>query len=202
MARDPDRLGRAAARAGGGLETHQGDASKDQDVRAFFDRVGTVDHVVLSAGSPTFGPLAAVDIDTGLDWLSNRLRAILLAARHARWAQSGSLTLLGASAVRRPRPGGGLIGALARSTEYLAETLALELAPVRVNVIAPGFVPTPLTEQALGDRLPARVAELRQSLPTGHVVEPDDVASLIVHVMLNPAMTGSVIPIDSGQILA
>ncbi len=60
-----------------------------------------------------------------------------------------------------PRPGGGLLGAPAKTTEYLAETLALKLAPVRANVIAPGFVTTPLAERSLGDRLPSRILELQ-----------------------------------------
>lgn len=202
MARDKERLARAATGAGEGMHTQAGDASNERDVEAFFAATGGIDHLLLSAGSPMFAPVATMDIDAGLQWLADGLRSILLSARHAPWVNGGSLTLMSASAVRRPRPGGGLLGALARSTEYLAETLALELAPVRVNVIAPGFVPTPLTERMLSDHLPARVSELQQSLPTRRVTEPNDIASLILQVMINPAITGAVIPIDGGQILA
>ena len=77
--------------------------------------------------------------------------------------------------------------------------LALELAPIRVNVIAPGFVDTPLSASVLGDQLDARRAELRATLPIGRVVGPADVAALAVHLMTNTALTGATYDIDGGQ---
>ena len=77
--------------------------------------------------------------------------------------------------------------------------LALELAPIRANVIAPGFVDTPLSASLLGDQLDARRAELRATLPIGRVVGPADVAALAVHLMTNTALTGATYDIDGGQ---
>jgi NAD(P)-dependent dehydrogenase (short-subunit alcohol dehydrogenase family) len=73
----------------------------------------------------------------------------------------------------------------------LTKSLALELAPVRVNLIAPGFVDTPLSASLLGDHLDKRREQLRTTLPIGRVVEPADVAALAVHIMTNTALTGS-----------
>ena len=81
----------------------------------------------------------------------------------------------------------------------LTQSLALELAPVRVNLIAPGFVDTPLSAAILGDRLDARRDELRATLPIGRVVGPADVAALAVHLMTNTAVTGATFDIDGGQ---
>ena len=81
----------------------------------------------------------------------------------------------------------------------LARNLALELAPVRVNVIAAGFVDTPLSAALLGERLDERREELRTTLPIGRVVGPEDVAALAVHLMTNTAITGATVDIDGGQ---
>ena len=81
----------------------------------------------------------------------------------------------------------------------MAENLALELAPVRVNVIAAGFVDTPLSAVLLGDELENRRNHLRTTLPIRRVVGPEDVAALAVHIMINTALTGATYDIDGGQ---
>jgi NAD(P)-dependent dehydrogenase (short-subunit alcohol dehydrogenase family) len=78
-------------------------------------------------------------------------------------------------------------------------SLALEFAPVRVNLIAAGFVDTPLSASLLGDGLDARRDQLRATLPIRRVVGPDDVAALAVHIMTNTALTGATYDIDGGQ---
>ncbi|HSO52587.1 MAG TPA: SDR family oxidoreductase, partial [Actinomycetes bacterium] len=74
-----------------------------------------------------------------------------------------------------------------------------ELAPIRVNLIAAGFVDTPLSSSLLGDQLEARREQLRTALPIGRVVGPADVAALAVHLMTNTAVTGATFEIDGGQ---
>ena len=81
----------------------------------------------------------------------------------------------------------------------MAENLALELAPVRVNVIAAGFVDTPLSASLLGDELENRRNQLRTTLPIRRVVGPADVAALAVHIMANTALTGATYDVDGGQ---
>jgi NAD(P)-dependent dehydrogenase (short-subunit alcohol dehydrogenase family) len=81
----------------------------------------------------------------------------------------------------------------------LTAGLAGEIAPVRVNLIAAGFVDTPLSASLLGDQLEARREQLRAKLPIGRVVGPEDVAALAVHLMTNTALTGATYDIDGGQ---
>ena len=102
---------------------------------------------------------------------------------------------------RRPPPGVGLglVSAITAAMPALIASLALELAPVRVNLIAAGFVDTPLSASLLGDGLDARREQLRATLPIGRVVGPDDVAALAVHLMTNTALTGATYDIDGGQ---
>jgi NAD(P)-dependent dehydrogenase (short-subunit alcohol dehydrogenase family) len=77
--------------------------------------------------------------------------------------------------------------------------LALEIAPVRVNLIAAGFVDTPLSARLLGDQIEARREDLRNTLPIRRVVGPEDVAALALHLMTNTALTGATYDIDGGQ---
>jgi NAD(P)-dependent dehydrogenase (short-subunit alcohol dehydrogenase family) len=92
-----------------------------------------------------------------------------------------------------------IIAAGTAALPALVANLALEIAPVRINLIAAGFVDTPLSASLLGDRLDERRDELRSTLPIGRVVGPADVAALAVHVMTNTALTGATYDIDGGQ---
>jgi NAD(P)-dependent dehydrogenase (short-subunit alcohol dehydrogenase family) len=101
--------------------------------------------------------------------------------------------------VRRPALGMSIAGAVTAALPALTANLALEIAPVRVNLIAPGFVDTGLSAELLGDQLEKRRNQLRATLPIGRVVGPADVAALAVHIMTNTALTGATYDIDGGQ---
>ena len=81
----------------------------------------------------------------------------------------------------------------------IVRNLALEIAPIRVNVLAAGFVDTPLSADLLGDGLDARREQLRTTLPIARVVGPEDVAALAIHLMTNTALTGATYDVDGGQ---
>jgi NAD(P)-dependent dehydrogenase (short-subunit alcohol dehydrogenase family) len=100
---------------------------------------------------------------------------------------------------RRPGIGLEIAAVLAAGLPGLTANLALELAPVRVNLIAAGFVDTPLSASLLGDDLEQRRNQLRAELPIRRVVEPADVAALAVHLMTNTALTGATYDIDGGE---
>jgi NAD(P)-dependent dehydrogenase (short-subunit alcohol dehydrogenase family) len=106
---------------------------------------------------------------------------------------------MGGTGGRRIALGLGIASAVTAALPALTASLALELAPVRVNLIAPGFVDTPLSARILGDGIEARREQLRTTLPIGRVVGPEDVAALAVHLMTNTALTGATYDIDGGQ---
>jgi NAD(P)-dependent dehydrogenase (short-subunit alcohol dehydrogenase family) len=110
----------------------------------------------------------------------------------------GTLLLIGGIG-GRSATAGAVVAAVSTALPALTKSLALELAPVRVNLIAPGFVDTPLSAAILGNRLDARRDELRATLPIGRVVGPTDVAALAIHLMTNTAVTGATFDIDGGQ---
>jgi NAD(P)-dependent dehydrogenase (short-subunit alcohol dehydrogenase family) len=111
----------------------------------------------------------------------------------------GSLVFMTGTGARRPARGNALIGTTTAAEPALIANLALDIAPVRINLIAAGFVDTPLSASVLGDDLEARRDQLRATLPIGRVVGPADVAALAVHIMINTALTGATFDIDGGQ---
>jgi NAD(P)-dependent dehydrogenase (short-subunit alcohol dehydrogenase family) len=106
---------------------------------------------------------------------------------------------MGGTGGRSVATGMALISALTAALPAMARNLAFELAPIRVNVIAAGFVDTPLSTQLLGEKIEDRRNQLRTKLPIRRVVGPADVAALAVHLMTNTALTGATYDIDGGQ---
>jgi NAD(P)-dependent dehydrogenase (short-subunit alcohol dehydrogenase family) len=199
--RDPDRL-RSAASALGALSTAAFDANDPAALEAFFARLdGPIDHVMATAGRPYYAPLHEMDFDAARRALHDHPMLMLGVARHAagKVRPGGTLLFIGGTGGRRTGVGLGVIAAVTAALPALAANLALEIAPVRVNLIAPGFVDTPLSASLLGDQLDERRDELRATLPIGRVVGPADLAALAVHIMANTALTGATYDIDGGQ---
>jgi NAD(P)-dependent dehydrogenase (short-subunit alcohol dehydrogenase family) len=199
--RDPERLERAAQDLGA-RSTAAFDATDRAALQQFFAGLpDPIDHVLVSAGGPHYGPLLEMDADAVREALSDHVVLALEVARHVagRMRPGGALLLIGGTGGRRIGHGLGIASAATAALPPFAAALALELAPVRVNVIAPGFVDTPLSASLLGDDLDARREELRTTLPIGRVVGPADVAALAVHLMVNTALTGATYDVDGGQ---
>jgi NAD(P)-dependent dehydrogenase (short-subunit alcohol dehydrogenase family) len=199
--RDPARLERAAAEVGA-AGTAAFDAADRAALGRFIDGLpATVDHVMVTAGGPYYAPLAELEHDRAVrDFEMHLWLPVALAQRMAgRVPPGGSLVFIGGTGGRRPGPGLALMTAMTAALPALTANLALELAPVRVNLIAAGFVDTPLSASLLGDGLEQRRQQLRATLPVGRVVQPADVAALAVHLMTNSALTGATYDIDGGQ---
>ena len=120
-------------------------------------------------------------------------------AAASKMKEGGSLVFMGGTGGRRITKGLGIVSAATAALPPFTAALALELAPIRVNLIAAGFVDTPLSASLLGDQLEERRSKLRATLPIGRVVGPADVAALAVHIMTNTALTGATYDIDGGQ---
>ncbi len=199
--RDPERLKAAAAEVGAtGVVSF--DANDSRELERFFAGLGgPIDHVMATAGGPYYAALADIDFDEARRALQEHPMLMVGVARFAKVRPGGSLTFMGGTGGRRPDRGIGITSAMTVALPALAASLALEVAPVRLNLIAAGFVDTPLSASLLGDQLEERRTELRTTLPIGRVVQPDDVAALAVHLMTNTALTGATYDIDGGQSL-
>jgi NAD(P)-dependent dehydrogenase (short-subunit alcohol dehydrogenase family) len=199
--RNPERLEQAANELGA-LSTAAFDVTDTASVKRFFeDLSGPIDHVLVTGPGPSYVPLLEMDADQVRGALADHVVVGLEVARNAapKMRPGGTLLLMGGTGGRRISRDLGLVSAATAVLPPFAATLALELAPIRVNLIAAGFVDTPLSASLLGDGLDARRDELRETLPIRRVVEPADVAALAVHLMINTAVTGATYDIDGGQ---
>jgi NAD(P)-dependent dehydrogenase (short-subunit alcohol dehydrogenase family) len=201
VGRDPDRL-EQAAREVDARNTAAFDATDSAALKKFFDDLpDPIDHVLVTGPGPSYVPLLEMDADDVRQALADHVVLGLDVARNAapKMRPGGTLLLMGGTGGRPISRELGLISAATAVLPPFVAALALELAPVRVNLIAAGFVDTPLSASLLGDDLEARREELRSKLPIGRVVEPEDVAALAVHIMTNTALTGATYDIDGGQ---
>jgi NAD(P)-dependent dehydrogenase (short-subunit alcohol dehydrogenase family) len=199
--RDPERL-ENAAREVGAMSSTAFDATDFDRLGKFFDELSTpIDHVLVTGPGPYYAPLAEFDVDKARRDVDAHLLLPLQVARDAasKVRPGGTLLFMGGTGGRRTAVGLAFISALTAAMPALVKNLALELAPVRVNLIAAGFVDTPLSAAILGDQLDARREWLRTTLPIRRVVGPADIAALAVHLMTNTAITGATYDIDGGQ---
>jgi NAD(P)-dependent dehydrogenase (short-subunit alcohol dehydrogenase family) len=199
-ARDPERLREVGRELEAKVEAF--DVTDFDRLQRFFEEVpGPIDHVLVTGPGPYYAPLQEFDVDEARRDVEAHLLLPVQVARNAvgRVGPGGTLLFMGGTGGRRTAPGLSLIGALTAAMPALTKNLALELAPIRVNLIAAGFVDTPLSASILGDQLDARREQLRTTLPIRRVVGPADIASLAVHLMANTAVTGATFDIDGGQ---
>ncbi len=178
------------------------DATNFERLAQFFDELpAPIDHLLLTGPGPYYSPLAEFDFERARSDIEAHLLLPLQIARHAasKVRPGGTLLFMGGTGGRRTAKGFALISALTAAMPAMTKVLALELAPVRVNLLAAGFVDTPLSASLLGNQLDARREQLRTTLPIRRVVGPADVAALAVHIMANTALTGATFDIDGGQ---
>jgi NAD(P)-dependent dehydrogenase (short-subunit alcohol dehydrogenase family) len=198
-ARDPHRLHRVGLELGASIAAF--DATDAARLHRFFAALtGPVDHVLVSGSGPYYAPFAEMDFDEARRSVEAHFWTQLQVARHVAEAvrPGGTLLFIGGTAGRAPAAG-PVITTLAVGLPALTKNLALELAPIRVNLIAAGFVDTPLSAAILGDQYDARREHLRTTLPIRRVVGPTDIAALALHLMANTAITGATVDIDGGQ---
>lgn len=199
--RNSGRLAKAAAEvdAENALTLDLGDPARLEQV--FAELPGELDHVLVSGGGPFYAPIAELDFDRAERVLGEELVGPLRIARLCigRVRSGGSLTLITGTGARRPGIGLSVAAIGTVGLQAIAANAAVELAPIRVNAVAAGFVDTALSARILGDQLEERRADLRATLPIRRVVGPDDVAALIVHLMTNTALTGATYDVDGGQ---
>src|SRR5689334_5636957 len=199
-ARDPDRLHRVGLELGASIAAF--DATDFGRLGRFFDALpAPIDHLLVTGPGPYCAPLAGFDLDAARRDVDAHLLLPLQVAQDAasKIRPGGALLFMGGTGGRRAAAGRSFAAALTAALPAMTRTLAVEVAPVRVNLIAAGFVDTPLSASLLGDQIDERRAQLRTTLPIGRVVGPADIAALAVHLMTSTAITGATFDIDGGQ---
>ena len=197
--RNVDRLKAAAAKFG--ATAIPADVTSDESVASLFRACGPVDHVVVTAAQLRSGPVKTVAMDDVRGTMEGKFWGAWRVARSADIRAGGSLTLVSGYLSIRPRPNSAIVGAANGALESLARSLALELAPVRVNCVSPGIIDTPIRaampEAARLDML----AKTAASLPVGRVGVGEDIARQILAFMTIGFATGSIVYIDGGALI-
>jgi NAD(P)-dependent dehydrogenase (short-subunit alcohol dehydrogenase family) len=175
------------------------DASKDADVETFFSDGKAWDHVVTSAGMGGRGTLPNIEMKTAYAAMDAKFWVYFRVARAAKIATGGTLTFVSGSLGTKAAFGSALVSATNAAVEALARGLALDLAPVRVNVISPGVVDTPLWNQFSEERRKEFFATTSQKLPARRIGQPRDIGHAVVFAMTNPFLTGQIIQVDGGS---
>ncbi len=175
--------------------------TREDEVRDFFAGIGTLDHLVTTAASGVTGSFLELDSAAAREVFESKFWGQYLAARYGapRIEPGGSITMFAGVASEKPLPGLVAYAAVNGAIEGLCRTLALELAPVRVNVVSPGIVMTPAYAGMSEEERHALFATLAGQLPVRRVGQPGDVAQTVLYLLRNGYTTGTVICVDGGH---
>lgn len=199
--RSGEKLERANERLGGRARTSVVDATREDEVRAFFKDIGELDHLVTTVGGGAMGRFVDLDPAAARSAFDGKFWGQYYAARHAaaRIRAGGSITLFSGIASRKPMPGMGVVAAINGAVEALCRALAVELAPVRVNVVSPGLVATPAYDRMPEAQRQGMFNAVAGSLPVKRVGAPEDIAHTVLYLLENGYTTGTVVDIDGGH---
>jgi NAD(P)-dependent dehydrogenase (short-subunit alcohol dehydrogenase family) len=198
--RNKDRLAAAAEKIG--ARPIVVDVTDDGSVAALFKTCGTVDHVVVTAAQLRSGPFKSVSMDDVRATMEGKFWGAWRVARAAEIRAGGSLTLVSGFLSIRPRPNSAIVGAANGAIESLARSLALDLAPVRVNAVSPGIIDTPIRAAMPEAARQELLAKTAAALPVGRVGTGEDIARQILAFMAIGFMTGSVVYLDGGALVS
>ena len=188
----------------GRLSAHPVDIGDPAQVTRLFDRVGTLSHLVVTAADLPYGPVVSLSEDSILRAVRSKILGPLFAAQQAapRITKPGSITFTSGIAASRPAPGGALAATVNGALESMVLALALELAPIRVNAVSPGWVDTPVWDRlATPDVKNAMMADLAARLPARRLGRPEDIANAVAFLIADTFVTGTVLHAEGAQVL-
>ncbi|PDS77324.1 SDR family oxidoreductase [Rhizobium sp. L43] len=203
--RSEDRL--AAARRD--LDDHPGlatiavDISREEEVAALFRNSGPVDHIVSTAADieGAYQLLPSIELAAAQRVIESKFYGPLLLAKYgaAHLPPSGSITYTSGIAAYRPAARGSVVAAVNAALEGLVRALAIELAPIRINAVSPGWVDTPIWSYVAGDAKQATLDAMAARLPAGRVGRPGDIADAIRFLIGNGFTTGTILHVEGGH---
>ena len=204
ISRSQANVDAALSRLPQGAEGHAVDLTDEAAIAALFAQIGALDHLTYTAGeSLMLGALAEMDLAAARRFLETRFWGAVTAAKHAapRLRAGGSITFSSGIAGARPHAGWAMGASICAGMEGLTRALAVELAPIRINLVSPGFVRTPLWRDMPEADREALFASVGAKLPAGRVGEPGDIAAAYLFLMQAGFTTGHVLVADGGGLL-
>ena len=201
--RSEERLRTARASIPGRIEAAALDMSDEPSVGAFFDAVGPLDHLVITAAGAAMGPFLELDVAAARRFFDSKFWGPYVVARRAvpQMRAAGSITFFSGAAGSRATPGFSCGSAINAAVETLARTLAVELSPIRVNTISPGLIDTPVWESLVpAAEREALFSETAAKLPAGRIGRPEEIADACLFLIRNAYPTGTTLFIDGGYL--
>ncbi|WP_241758582.1 SDR family oxidoreductase [Pyxidicoccus parkwayensis] len=199
--RGEERLHNARERLGGRVRAEVIDAGDAASVERFFERVGPLEHLVIClSGRKGAGPFATLSLEAVGEGFQEKVLPQLRTAQVGlkRLAESGSITFITAASARMVAPGAAGLAAINGALEAMVPTLAVELAPRRINAVSPGVIDTPWWNDVPGDIKTHYFEQSRATLPARRIGKPEDVAAAVELLVGNTFMTGTVLEVDGG----
>lgn len=202
--RNPEKLSKVAAVLGHDTSYVAFDLGDEAAVKAAFDKIGAFDHLVTTAAELTFAPVADLTTEQVRSMLVSKFWGPFYASKYAapHLSRDGSVTFFSGLAAYRPAPGAAIVAALNAALEGFAMTLALEIKPVRVNVVSPGVVDTPTWDFLSAEDRQGLFDSVAGALPVGRVGHADDLADAALSLMGNGFINGTVLHVDGGGRIA
>jgi NAD(P)-dependent dehydrogenase (short-subunit alcohol dehydrogenase family) len=188
-----------------GSAGHVLDLADELSVKALFAKLGGFDHLLFTAGETLrLGPLPETDIAAARGFFNLRFWGAYMAAKYGSGSirPGGSIVFTSGTAGARPRSGWSLGASVCAAMEGLTRALAVELAPIRVNIVAPGIVKSPLWANVPEDQRQNMYRQAAERLPVGHVGEPNEIAQAYIYLMQQTYITGQTLIVDGGGTLA
>jgi NAD(P)-dependent dehydrogenase (short-subunit alcohol dehydrogenase family) len=177
------------------------DVTDDLAVAEFFSGGRQWDHVVITASQAPTGSARQLPLEDAYQAMHSKFWGAYRVARLVNIRPGGSLTLVSGRSLR-PRPTGVLQGAINAALDALARGLSLELAPVRVNSVAPGTIDTPLWSSMPDEKRETMFASTASHVPVGRVGAAEDIAQAVIFLAANGFATGSTVLVDGGAQVA
>jgi NAD(P)-dependent dehydrogenase (short-subunit alcohol dehydrogenase family) len=200
--RSRERLDKVRAEAGD-VRTAVLDAADEAGTQAFFQGLADIDHVFITAGTVTRDSRLSPGTEAMRPAMDMRFWGALYAAKYAapKMRSSGSITFMSGTAASRPIAGASVASASCGAVNAFARALAVDLAPIRVNTIQPGFVDTPLLAEVLGPQRAEVLSATAARLPVRRVGKPEDIADAVLFLMKNGYVNGIALTVDGGGLL-
>ena len=196
-----ERVAHAVEVIGAGAKGEVADLASEAAIEALFGRCGAIDHLVYTAGEELLlGPVAELDVGAAKRAFDVRVFGALTAVKHAarRIRPNGSVVLTHGIAGQRPRAGWSVGASICGAMESMTRALAVELSPIRVNAVSPGFVRTPLWRGIPEADREAMFRDVGSSLLTKRVGEPEQIAEAYLYLMENEFTSGQTLVVDGG----
>jgi len=198
-----ERINKALQQLPSNSEGYAIDASVEENIKTFFNKLGSFDHLVYTAGENiSLGELSTTQLEQARDYFTIRYWGAVAAVKYAtpHINKNGSITLISGIASQRPGKGWWLGASICSAMEGFAKAMSVELAPVRVNIVSPGIVKTNLWNSMTDEQRESMYQSAAVSLPVQRVGESEDIAQAFIYFIKQPYGTGQMLTVDGGSV--